>query len=114
MLTKENFPRLIGATAEIDAGPALAFGDYPLDWGDDQSVDSLRNGIVGVQQTCRGDIDRLARISVAAFQDILASSGSFNRNVVACRSLFSLYHRVWCRQRRLQVDPGDFVLFAEF
>lgn len=72
MLTKDDFPRFNRAIADTDLDIASAFGDYQLDWNDDQSVERVRHCIVATQQMCGGDIDRLNRISAEALQDILA------------------------------------------
>jgi hypothetical protein len=72
MRTKEFFPRFSAAITEINSDLASAFGDYPFEWSNDESVDRLRNEIVGIQQRCGGDIDRLAMISAEALQDIFA------------------------------------------
>ncbi len=72
MKTREAFPRFCRSITTINPVLSLAFGDYELDWDDDQSTSRLRNAIIGIQQTCRGDLDRLTEITTECLKDILA------------------------------------------
>src|SRR5664280_1984962 len=54
--------------------PELAqpIGEVDLDWRIDTSTDRLRNSLIFIQQTCRGDLDRLTELTVEILMDILA------------------------------------------
>jgi hypothetical protein len=72
MKTREAFQLFCNSMTTINPSLTNAFWDKELKWEDDQLTDRLRNEIIGIQQTCGADLDRLTAITAECLKDILA------------------------------------------